>query len=618
MKSRCSAVGIALAAFSPFASFSPLSAQAAPVPDTVGDTVVVTATRQAQRDSDVLSRVEVIERAEVERAGQSTLIDLLRARPGIRVVSNGGAGANSSVFLRGAEARHTLLLIDGMRVGSVSNGAPTLEAIPLGIIDRIEIVRGPASALYGSEAIGGVIQIFTRKGREGVHPELFVGYGSRNTLEASASVAGGVERLRYNLSVGQMRTDGFDAKRNPQQWLSSRGVSSYHPDDDGFRNLYGTASISQGFRQRDEIGINVYGSKGRSRYDTNDYYDSYLDKRVDSVGIHMINQLAEGWTSTLRVGRSQDKLTNVPAATGRSRFDSTQTQFVWQHDVALPLGSLMAAYEYVRSDFDGTTAYTRDRRTVKAALLGWSARLGDHDVQVNVRHDDNTRFGERTTGLLAYGYRFDARWSVQGSIATAFNAPTFNQLYYPDSGSGGGNPDLKPEKALNREIGLRWSDGTRHAEATYFDNRVRDLISSWPPANVAKARLSGLELVYKTRVRGFDLSVGADWLKAEDETTGKRLPRRAGAAAFARFDRSQGAWQYGMEINGQRGRYDNATNTVSLGGYGLVDLYAHYAWSPDWRVEMRANNLLDKTYSLASGYATAGRTLFAGVRYMPR
>jgi len=585
--------------------------------DQIGETIVVTATRQKQRADEVLARVEVIDRQEIENAGQSTLVELLRSQPGIRISTNGGPGSSASIFMRGAESRHTLVLIDGMRIGSATTGQPTLEAIPLGIIDHIEIVRGPASALYGSEAIGGVIQIFTRKGMEGFHPEVFVGYGSDNTVKANASLAGGQNRFRYNITVGQDKTDGFNAKRNVAKWHSSYG-SSYDPDDDGFRNTYVTGSAALGFRDNDEVGINVYQSSGRNWYDANDYYDSYLDKDLSTYGLYMTNQLAENWSSTLRLSQSRDKLVNMPEPAGKSRFETTQKQFVWQHDVSLPLGSLMAAYEYNKTEVDGTTDYTKDSRDVKAFLLGWSTQIGDHSLQVNARHDDNSQFGNKTTGLLGYGYQINRQWSVQASIASAFNAPTFNQLYYPDAGFGGGNPDLKPEKALNREIGLRWDDGVNNVEVTYFNNRVRDLISSWPPANVDKAKLEGLEFVYRTQLVGFDIMAGVDFLKAKDTETGKRLPRRSNAAAFMRVDRTVGQWSFGAELDSERSRYDDAANKVRMGGYGLVNAYAHYAFAPEWRLEMRANNILDKKYDLAKGYATEGSSVFAAVRYTPR
>ncbi len=601
MKIRLSALSVAGALACPFAGVV-LANEAQ-----LGQ-VVVTSTRQPISADRALASVDVIDREQIERAGQSTLLDVLRTVPGVRVTSNGGAGSNSNVFIRGAEARHTLLLIDGVRVSSASTGQPRLETIPLGAIERIEILRGPASALYGSEAIGGVIQIFTRKGAEGFQPEFFVGYGSDDTRKVNASLTGGVERLRYSLSLGEDRTRGYDARLG----------TNYDQDRDGFRNQYVTASLALGVREQDEIGLNLYHSDGRNWYDANRTYDSYLDKRLDSLGAYYTTQLAQGWSSTLRAGRSQDRSRDRATVASPSRFQTDQTQFSWQNDVDLPLGVLLAAFDYVKTELSGTTAYTKDERAVKAWMLGWTGSIDAHSLQANVRYDDNSQFGSETTGLLSYGYALNAAWSVRGSVATAFNAPTFNQLYWPKPGPDKGNPDLKPERALNREIGLRWAQGMHAVDATYYDNKVRDLISRAPVVNVNEARLKGVELAYRVALGNLSMQLGLDWLDARDEATDKHLPRRAGRAGFFHVDHHIGAWEYGLDLNGQSNRYNDASNTQRLAGFGLLDLFALYRLAPEWRVEMRANNILDKDYELARGYATEGDSYFIGVRYSPR
>lgn len=615
MNIRLGAVAIAVAA-----AF-PLHLPSAFAQEKVADTVVVTATRQAQRENEVLASVEVIEREQIERAGQSTIIELLATQPGVQVSSNGGAGSSSSVFIRGTSSRHALLLIDGMRVGSATSGQPMLEAIPLGTIDRIEILRGPASALYGSDAVGGVIQVFTRRGREGFHPELFVGYGSHDTVRASASLAGGKDRLRYSIGVGHDETDGFNAKRDPARWVSAwTGASSFNADDDGFRNQYLTASAALGFRAADEVGVNTYYSDGRNWYDTNDFYDSRLDKKLSSASIYMRNELGDGWTSTLRLGQSQDETTDQADFAPASRFETTQQQFVWQNDVRLGDGMLLAAYEYTREEVEGTADYDKDERDVNAVLLGWSGRFGAHSLQLNARHDDNSQFGDKTTGLVGYGYQLSPEWSVRGSIGSAFKAPSFNDLYWP----GSGNPNLEPEVALNRELSFGWDNGLHKVDVTYFDNKVKRLIDWaptdtgwWAPSNVGLARLEGVELAYAVGFGGYDLKAGVDYLEAEDGD-GNRLPRRAKVSGFARLDKRAGAWNWGLEWNGANHRYEDEANTDRLAGYGLLNAYAHYEVAPDWRLEMRANNLLDKDYQIARGYNTDGTNVFVGVRWAPR
>lgn len=594
----------------------PLVAQAADPEEVQLGHVVVTATRQPISASEALASVDVIDRDEIAAAGNASLVDLLASRPGVQVTSNGGPGSNSSVFIRGATSGHTLVLIDGMRVGSATSGAPTLETIPLALIDRVEILRGPASALYGSDAIGGVIQVFTRKGSEGFHPTVRIGAGTDNARAASAALAGGTDRLRYSLAAGHDRSDGINAKP-----LSYRGRDQ---DDDGFRNDYFSGSLTLGFRDKDEIGLTVLHSDLRNWYDTGNAFDAYLDKRADTAGVHMRNQLTADWASTVRAGYSADTSRNRSNFTAESEFNTYQSQFTWQNDIALGGGSLLAAYEFLQQNVDTTTAYAKTRRIVNSALLGWGGQFDRHHVQVNARHDRNSQFGNKTTGSAAYGYQFAPEWRVRGSIGTAFKAPSFNDLYYPVDcdpvyGCFGGNPELKAEEAVNREIGLVWERKDLSVSATYFNNRVKNLIdwSTGIASNVATARLQGVELGLSTMLYGNRVRASLDYLDAEDKDTGDQLGRRARVSGSLAIERNIGLWTVGMEWNGQGRRYDRVPNVDSgrMAGYGLLNAYAHYALAPDWSVELRANNLLDKDYELAKGYGTQGFNAFVALRY---
>lgn len=596
----------------------PLLVQAGDDP-TLG-TTVVTATRQPQSLSDALAEVDVIDRAEIDKAGGNTsLVQLLSARSGIQVTTNGGAGSNSSVFIRGTTSGHVLVLIDGMRVGSATSGSPTLEMIPLALIDRVEILRGPASALYGSDAIGGVIQIFTRKGEEGLHPTFSIGAGTDDARSLSAGLSGGVDRLRYSLSAGHDRTDGINAKP-----LSTRGRDG---DDDGFRNDYFSGAVSLGFRERDEVGLNVFHSDGRNWYDAGRAYDSYLDKRTDSAGVHMRNQLTQDWASTVRVGYSADTSRTRSTATSVSDFNTYQSQFTWQNDVALAGGSLLAAYEFLEQNVATATAYSKTNRIVNSVLLGWGGEFGKHHVQVNARRDQNSQYGGKTTGSAAYGYQFAPEWRVHGSIGTAFKAPSFNDLYYPLDcdpvyGCFGGNPDLKPEEALNREVGISWERKDFSFRATYFNNRVKNLIdwSTGIASNVATAELEGVELGMTASVYGYRLRASLDFLDAKDKDSGDDLGRRARESGSFGIERDIGDWTLGAEVVGQGRRYDKVPNVASgrMGGYALLNAYAQYALARDWRIDVRANNVLDKDYELAKGYGTPGINAFVSLRYAPR
>lgn len=607
MQCRLSAAAIAVAAAVPFHTPSALAQEK------VADTVVVTATRQAQRADEVLSSVDVIEREQIERAGHSTLVELLSAQSGIQVTTNGGPGANTGVFIRGANSGHTLVLIDGMRIGSATTGQPALEMIPLALVERIEILRGPASALYGSDAIGGVIQIFTRKGEEGLYPGAYVGAGTEHGTSLGASLAGGAGRLRYSLAAGQDETDGINARLDP--------TTAADQDDDGFRNRYLSASASLGLREDDELGLNLFHSDGRNWIDVDLPFNSRIDKGIDSAGAYLRNRLGKGWTSTLRLGYSEDRSHIRSTDAPTNKFDTEQSQFAWQHDVALGGGSLLAAYEYLEERVDTTGTFDRDERHVNSALLGWGGRFGRHHLQLNARHDDNSQFGGETTGLAAYGFQFLPEWRLRGSIGTAFKAPTFNDLYFPLScfppfGCFGGNPDLEPEEALNREVGVVWERDRLLMHATYYNNKVEDLIQ-WAntPENIGEARLEGLEWGLGASVLGYNLRATIDLLDAKDEKTDERLLRRAKRSAALAIDRTVGRWTWGVEWQGQSEREDL---TRTLGGYGIVNAFVHHAFSSDLRLELRANNVFDKDYQLADGFATPGANAFVTLRYAPR
>jgi vitamin B12 transporter len=570
--------------------------------------VVVTATRQPISADAALASVDVIERDEIARAGHSSLLGLLASRPGVQMARNGGPGSSGSIFIRGANSGHTLLLVDGVRIGSATSGSPVLETIPLELIERIEILRGPGSALYGADALGGVIQVFTRKGRAGFQPSARVGAGTDGAREASASLAGGNDRLRYNLTAGHERSDGFNARPEAQ--------TGHDADDDGFREDYLSASLALDLGGNDELGANVLYSDMRNWYDAAQPYDSRLDKRAEAFGVHLRKQHSSTWASTLRLGHSVDALDNQSDASTRSRFDTTQRQLSWQHDIALGGGSLLAAYEFLQQRVQTTADYEKTRRHINAFLLGWGGDFDHHHVQLNARHDRNSQFGGKTTGTAAYGYQLSPEWRAHASIGT--------DLYYPVEcygawGCFGGNAALAPEEALNRELGMAWERDGVSVDLTYFNNRIKNLIdwSSGIASNVGRADIEGVEASVTTLFGDYRVRASVDLLDAEDEASGDELGRRARIGGALAVERTVGVWTWGMEWNGQGRRYDRVPNTAAgrMGGYGLMDAYVHYAMAPDWSVEVRANNLLDKDHELAKDFGTPGRSAFVALRY---
>jgi vitamin B12 transporter len=579
-------------------------------------TVVVTATRQVERASELLADVSVISRAEIEQAGQSTLNELLARQPGIQSGSNGGPGKASGLFIRGANSNQTAVLIDGVRIGSATAGIPALEQIPLSQVERIEILRGPGSALYGADAIGGVIQIFTKRGDGQPKLNAFAGAGSYSTRDLSAGISGGSDAWSFSLRGSDYSTDGIkainDSAKQPYSIDPSRGA-------DGFRNASVSASIAFRPAVGHDIGGALLQTTGRNWYEGGANSDSRADLSQSVASLYSSNRFADIWTSTIRVSQSIDDSTDYNqfwSQTG-TRYKTTQDQITWQNDVRVPSGSLLVALESLKQQAQIQGSFDKDR-TINSALIGWSGHFGDHRLQANLRRDDNSQFGGKTTAYAGYGYQITQALRAQVSAGTAFRAPTFNDLYYP----GYSNDQLRPENARNKEAGLVWEQGSRRASVTVFENRVSNLIvfdnTLFIPLNVGRAKIKGTTLSYAGKVFGFDFDGSVDFLSARNADTNKRLPRRADKQASLRLSRLVGQWTIGGELLGVGDRYDTTAETNRMGGYSLLNAFARYALTKDLTVEARANNIADKKYESAWGYGTPGANVFVGLRYSPK
>ncbi len=574
--------------------------------------VVITATRQATRVDEQLADVTVIDRAAIEQAGASTLPDLLSRQTGAQIITNGGLGKASAVMLRGANAEHTLLLVDGIPVGSATLGLPSITNLPLSQIERVEILRGSASSLYGSDAIGGVIQVFTKDGTGPARPEAYFGYGSYGTWQASAGVAGGDKQWSYSLRASQLSTRGYNVASDPAKF-NRVNYSVPNPDTDPYRNTSLGGRLAFRPAEGHELGVTFLGAKSRNHYDAGGpTVDAYSNDLNRSWTVYSRNKLAGVWTSTLRYGEALDHSDNY--APNHSRFATRQSHLSWQNDVKVPLGKLMLAAEQLQQSVDSTTPYTVGERTVRALILGYNGAWQQHRWQVSSRRDNNSQYGAKTTGNLAYGYQLTPEWQARLVLGTAFRAPSFNQLYYPDYG----NPNLKPEQSRNREAGLHWISGGQHASLSYFDNRISNLIAVYPVENIGRSRITGLSVEYGLAHGAWRADVSADISKPINEDNGMRLPRRAAQLAKFSVSYAPGPWTVGMELNATGDRYDDANQSRALGSYQLLNLFGRYKLDRDWTLEARANNILNKNYQTAWAYAEPRANVAIGIRYAPR
>ena len=585
----------------------------------------MTATRQAQRANELLADVSVISREEIEASGQSTLPELLARQPGIEFTQSGSAGSTSSLFIRGTNSEHTVVLIDGMRVNSATLGTTSLSRIPLSQIDRIEILRGPASALYGSDAIGGVVQIFTKQGSGPAAFNGEVAYGSDNTKKLSAGVSGQSEGWKYSLQASYDDTDGFSNIKNKKN-------NSYNSDDDGFRDSSFSGNLAYRFNADHEVGLNTFTSDGRNYYDggykasaAKDYRN---DNSVSSYSLYSRNRIVPNWQSTVRLGRGIDDTAYYADGVETSNVRTEQDQFSWQNDIKLPFGTALLAAEWLRQDVDASQDYDKTERTTKSLLAGWGASADAHRWQFNLRHDDISGTGSKTTGSAAYGYQISDALRAHASYGTAYKAPSMNDLYYPYVAYvGQGNPDLTPEFARNREIGLHYETAQHTASVTYFDNRIDDLIQweetpagSWfyVPQNVASARITGWSLAYKGNFGPLSLHASIDLQDPRNTDTDNLLTRRARKHASVGADYMLGAWTFGGEVLSSGERYSDVTNTQRLGGYTLLNLTANYRIDKNLSLFARVNNVFDKQYELVHDFATPGVNALVGIRYQPK
>jgi vitamin B12 transporter len=585
------------------------------------NTVVVTATRTPQPLANVISDTVTISAEQISQSGAGSIVDLLQRQRGIEIARNGGAGATSSVYIRGANGNQSLVLVDGVRIASSTTGAANWSAIPLTAIDHIEVVYGPLSSLYGADAIGGVIQIFTKKGKGTPSVTAFAGYGSDKTREADATLSGatgGEHSFSYAISAGKEKSDGFSATRP--------GARGYNADRDGYDKENASGQFGLQIAPGYEAGALFLHSKLESQYDNGaSAYDVRSKASLDTAAVYGKAKFLPNVDTLVQYAESRDKGQNwgTAAAADYSRIDTRQTDITLQNDIRIGEDMLQVLYDHRKEEVstNGSNALNRDRSTNSWAA-SYNARRGANLLNAAIRRD-NSVYGSKNTGSVGYGYDITSQLRATASYGTSFRAPTYNELYFP----GYGNTANKPEQGKNAEIGIRWDDGVNALSASYYHNKLTDMLVSVTPCpytgvpksscayNVNKALLEGVSIAGATKLAGINLNASIDLLDPKDEITGNRLQRRSKKHGNVSADYSIGALTAGAELTFSGDRFDDAANQNRLGGYGLVNLYATYAISRDWSALVRWNNVGDKQYDLARNYATPGSKLFAGIRY---
>jgi len=620
-RSLCLAVAAALA-LPLLASSGAAHAAAAAQSATNLDGVVVTATRTAIDVDSALAPVEVIDRAEIERSQARSLPDLLRGRAGVSMSNQGGDGKLTTLFLRGSESDHVVVLVDGIRIGSATSGLVSLQNLPLALVERVEIVRGPRSSLYGSEALGGVIQIFTRRdGDAGYAARAHVGGGSHGAHEVGVGFGGRGERAWFGADYEFRRTEGFNAcdVATPSPFAGGCFISAPQPDLDGY--IQNALALRAGIDLSEAWQLSGVALRSEGENDFDGDFTNRSETVQQVVGGSVRWRPSDALQLKLTAGRNVDASEQFMDGGAIGHFDTDRDSATLQGDLDLGKQQMLSAgVDWLRDSVAGSTTYDETERSNRAAFAQYQGRFGAQSLLASVRRDDNEQFGGHTTGSAAWGLDFADGWRVTAGYGTAFKAPTFNELYYPFFG----NPDLRPEESETAELGLGWSGECLDVRLDAFETKVDDLIAFDAalglPNNIDRARMRGAELGVDTELAQWQVAASVSFLDTESLTgfqAGNELPRRARHGARLELDRAFGNFRVGLTGVAEGARFDDVANTRRLSGYATLDLRAEYALSDALSVQARLANVFDRDYETTSFYNQPGREWFVTLRYAP-
>ncbi|MBU68883.1 MAG: TonB-dependent receptor [Cupriavidus sp.] len=581
---------------------------------------VVTASRTAQRVTDALPHTTVVTHEDIVNSQAPDLRSLLRGQAGVEFAANGGLGANTTLFMRGANSNQVLILVDGVRIAGASGGTAQLANILPDQIDHIEVVRGNVSALYGSDAIGGVVQIFTKNGvGQAPAANAQIEYGSNNTRQGTVGYGGQVGDTSFNVTGSIFKTDGFSSI-NAAQWNAdnprsvARGVGP-NPGDNPYENKSVSGQVRHKITPDWDAGFAAYYSNSQLSYDTTSGKptDDYrMDSELYTLSAFTNGKVTSNWTTHFKIAQSQDRSEGTKNGLFDSLFSTRTRQFNWQNEYALtPDHKLLFGTDWLQQALT-SSAYNAPVRNVFSVYAGYEGRIGRNQLQLNARNDHYSDFGNQGSFFAGYGFDLTEQLKLIANVSNAFRAPTFNELYYP----GFGQPNLKPERAKSAEVGVQFDTaGAGLLRVTAFETRYDDLIVSTLTApglylaqNVNKARVQGVEASWRATVWGTDLGANVTFQNPLDETNNTQLLRRARRHASFDVGRNFGNWRFGGEWLISSSRLDSGSRT--LGGYGIVNLNARYNIDKQWFVAARVENLFDKNYMLAYPYNTQGRAGF--------
>ncbi|MFG0842892.1 TonB-dependent receptor domain-containing protein [Pseudomonas sp. FYR_5] len=584
--------------------------------------VLISASRQVESRTATSAANTVFTRSDIDRLQPTSVTDLLSRVPGVQVAPTGGRGSLPGIFIRGTKAAQSLVLVDGVRIANATSGDSGLQFLDVDQIERVEVLRGSRSAVYGSDAIGGVIQIFTRRSNgPGLQPRLRMAAGSNQTFQRSLGLSGGNDSTRFNLGASLDETAGIDST-GPS--FASDG------DHDAYRNKAVNLSLSHTFGERFEVGLNLLDSRGRREIDEPRGASPqvpYSNFAVSSIGSYLDAQVTEQWSTRFELAHSEnrdesrDKLSHSSAP-----FNTYRDQATWQNNLALgEHNSLLLGGDWYEDRVHGSTDFTEDSRWNRAVFAQHRYQGEPFSTELGVRHDRNQQFGGQTTWSGSLTVPLNANNDVLLSYSEGFRAPTFNDLYYPQFS----NPNLDPEHSRSYELQWRSQLSTEsRLETSLYRTDLRDAIifgQDSIPRNVASARINGVEMALAQQWGAWHSQLGLALIDPRDRETGHTLARRARRSLSLDLDRELGRFSVGASWQAVSSSYDDEANRNRIGGYGLLGLRGSWAASDELELEAKLDNLLDRNYSRAlysyegtyHPYREEGRTVLFSVTWTP-
>ncbi|MDR9467286.1 TonB-dependent receptor domain-containing protein [Marinospirillum sp.] len=569
------------------------------------DPLVVTAQRISQPLSQTLAATTLITRADIDRLQPSSLADLLQGQAGMEIGRNAGKMGITSVFMRGTNSSHTLVLLDGQKINDPTAGGTSLQFIPVSQIERVEIVRGPQSSAWGADALGGVINIITRK----EHDRPYAGHlreriGRYNTYGLDGDLRVGNEATRLNLGLSLERSDGFNAKTDDTSG-----------EEDGYEHYNVNLGLEQDLGEQHQLGFKILHNRGENEYDGCSHSTTYASSNdclqkfaVTSAQGRWLAELNKNWEMSLKASRTEelreDHFEGADNGEIQTRRDTINLEHRFNYnDYSAGLGADASREKLLEAEgFDET-----QRDTYGIYAQGNFEFLDAPILSLGIRYDDDEFFGDHATGNAALAWNFAPEYQVGTSVNTGYRAPNLQELYKP---AWGGNPELEPEESINYEAWVDYnnSQGSR-IRATLFQNDIDNLIvsdSSYQMQNLNKARIQGLEIDARYRLDNWRLGFALTVQDPENRETGDQLPRRAKQHGKLDLDYQSETWSLGGSLQGQDERQNSDFDSLEMPGYAIVNLRGHYAFNQNWRVDGKIDNVLDKDYELASGYNTAG------------